>query len=192
MICLNTGDGCVTSVTNCRNSGNVCGKYAAGIVGKVEVTRIYTTLQVMNCFSEGTMDGSEYNAGILNVHYIEEGSILVSDCYNAGGKVQAGIVGGPVLQRAREKFSEDAMNVLIEHCFNVAPADAGISTLCKDLIECYYLDNSANATEDGALFSSVQKLTADQMKKESSFTGFDFDTVWQMGSQYPQFSQKEY
>lgn len=192
VISINTGDGCMTQIVGSRNSGNVCGKFAAGIVGRVEVTKIYSTLQVMNCFNEGTMDGSEYTAGILNVYYIQKGSILVSDCYNAGGRVQAGIVGGPVLQTQWNAFSQDMMNVLIEKCFNMAPADAGISLLCKNLNECYYLDNSENATEDGALFSSVQKLSATQMTDKSSFEGFDFKTVWQMGQSHPVFCQADY
>ena len=53
-------------------------------------------------------------------------------------------------------------------------------------------DIEETATGDGALFATVRQLSKDEMRKESSFAGFDFETVWQMGENHPVFAQRGY
>jgi hypothetical protein len=64
----------------------------------------------------------------------------------------------------------------------------------NSLEHCYYLDTiAADATPNGALFATVKKLTAEQMKNKESFEGFDFSKVWVMGQgdyPYPVFRTK--
>lgn len=87
------------------------------------------------------------------------------------------------------------MNAFIGTCYNIAPGTAGIAEACKNLENCYYLENSPDATADGALFATVSKLTGDDMKSKGNFQGFDFDNVWKMGGKeypYPVFRGKTY
>lgn len=55
---------------------------------------------------------------------------------------------------------------------------------------CYYLDDFTNATPKGALFSNVRALSKSEMKKSDSFSAFDFDNIWKIGTEihtYPVF-----
>lgn len=189
---ISTGDGSYSRVLHCCNYGSIYGKHAAGIVGGAYITRDYATLYTANCFNAGEISASQYTGGILTVMIIEKGSVVVQDCYNTGLCPGSGIVGGEVQQRSFDRLAADLMNVRIERCFNYAASEAGITGLCKNLDSCYYLDRSPNATLDGALFTSVKKLSAKEMAKKKSFSGFDFDEVWQMGKQHPVFRSREY
>lgn len=189
---ISTGDGSYSRVLHCCNYGAIHGKHAAGIVGGVYITRDYATLYTANCFNAGKISASLYSGGILNVMIIEKGSVMVQDCYNTGVCPGSGIVGGEVQQRSYDRLAADLMNVCIERCFNYAASEAGITGLCKNLDSCYYLDQSPDATLDGALFPSVRKLTAKEMTKEKNFAGFDFGEIWKMGKQHPVFRDKEY
>lgn len=189
---ISTGDGSYSRVLHCCNYGSIYGKHAAGIVGGVYITRDYATLYTANCFNAGEIAASQYSGGVLNVMIIEKGSVVLQDCYNTGACPGSGVVGGEVQQRSFDRLAADLMNVRIERCFNYAASKAGITGLCKNLDSCYYLDRSPNATLDGALFTSVRQLSAKEMTKAKSFTGFDFDEIWQMGKQHPVFRSKEY
>ena len=64
-----------------------------------------------------------------------------------------------------------------------------------NIFGCYFLDSIANATVDGSLVAdnSIKKLTDAQMQDKASFAGFDFESVWEMGSgdyKYPVFKAK--
>lgn len=187
-----TGDGSYSRLLNCCNYGTISGGYAAGIMGSVYIARDYVTLYTACCFNEGEIKAADYGAGILNVRIIEKGSVVVQDCYNTGKAAHSGIVGGPVEQRSWDLLSADLMNVRIERCFNYAASAAGISGLCKNLSNCYYLNSSRSATLDGALFADVKSLSERDMSKKKNFAGFDFSEVWQMGKKHPVFTQKDY
>ena len=200
---IGSSDGGASNITNCRNSAPVSGNLSAGILGEAYIAEP-VNLYIRQCCNEGNIysEASYYrlsrsSAGILNVMIIEEGYITVSDCYNTGDYVHAGIEGGESLQRAWDARSADLDHVRIERCFNTAWAFAGsISVYAKNLDYCYFLDAQENidetATGDGALFATVRQLTGDEMAKESSFEGFDFETVWQMGEDHPVFARRDY
>lgn len=96
LMSINTGDGSQCQVVNCYNTGNITGKSAAGIVGFVEITEMYVTLNIDRCFNMGNITGSENAGGITNLLLLEEGSLVVTNCYNAcTDAVEAGIIGGP-------------------------------------------------------------------------------------------------
>lgn len=189
---ISTGDGSYSRVLHCRNDGAIYGKHAAGIVGGVYIARDYVTLYTTNCYNAGSISAAQYSGGILNVRIIEKGSVVVQDCYNIGECPGSGIVGGEVQQRSYDLLAADLMNVRIERCFNYAASEAGVTGLCKNLDSCYYLDRSASATLDGALFTTVRALSAKEMAKQKSFSGFDFAETWQMGKQHPVFRSTEY
>lgn len=189
--------GSVVRVYNCRNSGDIwCQGLAAGIIGWAGVTEPYVTLTVEKCVNgfktqfEGYYDEV---AGILNVMKIEEGCIIVTNCCNRGVWCDFGLVGGDALQTRWDKISDDLMNVVIEYSYNWSNSFYGISKVCKNLNYCYYRDTcDYSATVDGALFATVSAISQDDMKLESSYPGFDFETVWQMGEDWPEYRQTDY
>lgn len=199
---IGDSDGGASNITNCRNSGVISGVIAAGILGEAyiaEPVNLYISLccNEGNIYAEASAYRPAFSGGILNVMNIEEGFITIADCYNTGDYVFAGIEGGECLQRAWDQRSEDLDHVRIERCFNTAWGFAGsITTYCKNLDCCYFLDAMPDieetATGDGALFATVRQLSGDEMSKESSFEGFDFETVWQMGDDHPVFRQMGY
>lgn len=186
--------GCLTQVYNCRNTGSLSGRdYVAGIVGYVDLTETYAAFSLRQCLNEGSAQPASNLSGIVNIHYIEDGSITIMNCANVSTTAfTTGIVGGEFLQRRYHRLSSDLMNVYVECCFSVAPVEQGISSLGKSLNNCYYLGTDTPATADGALFATVKGLSQQQMQQKSSFSGFDFDTVWAMGSSYPEFRQTTY
>ena len=199
---IGASDGGASNITGCRNAAPVSGVIAAGILGETyiaEPVSLYIRLCCNdgNIYAEASAHRSAAGSGILNVMNIEEGYITVSDCYNTGDYVSSGIEGGECLQRAWDKRSEELDHVRIERCFSTAWGFNGsISRFCKNLDNCYFLDVMPDieetATGDGALFATVRQLSKDEMRKESSFAGFDFETVWQMGENHPVFAQRGY
>lgn len=186
--------GCLTQVYNCRNTGALNGRdYVAGIVGYVDLTKTYAAFSLRQCINEGAAQPAANLSGIVNIHYIEEGTITIMNCANVSTSTYTtGVVGGEFLQRQYKRLSSYMMNVYVECCFNTAPCEQGISSVGKNLNNCYYVGTSIPATVDGALFATVKGLTEKQMQSRNSFEGFDFDTVWSMGRSYPQFQQKTY
>lgn len=190
---IGDSDGTNIRFEKCYNAGLLDGRTAAGIVGDAEIMEMYVTLQILECFNVGSFGPHcETSAGITNVIKLDDGSVVIYDCYNANDGVKYGIVGGPVHQNSNGWLSEDLMNAAIWNCFNYAPAEVGITEACKNLETCYYLDTAEDASGDGALFATVKQLTRGEMAKKGSFEAFDFDTVWQMGDDYPVFRQETY
>lgn len=155
------------------------------------------TLTVEKCVNEYKSQFEGYYdevAGILNVMKIEEGCIIVTNCCNRGVWCTYGLVGGEALQTRWDKIPDDLMNVVIEYSYNSSGCEYGISKVCKNLNYCYYRDacDYDSATIDGALFATVSALSQDAMKLESSYPGFDFETIWQMGERYPVYRQTDY
>lgn len=54
----------------------------------------------------------------------------------------------------------------------------------------YYLNTSANCLAKSSESVLINAITSEEMKKENSFIGFDFENVWKIDSnseyQYPQ------
>lgn len=187
-------NGCNTRIYNCRNTGELKGRdYAAGILGWAGIKEEYVTLTLSRCVNEGSAEGAQASAGITNVAFIEDGSIVITDCCNrSAAHFTAGIAGGEGLQVRWKILSKDLMNALVENCYSLSPAEQGIATVLKNLNHCYYAGTNTPATADGALFATVKGLTETQLRQQSSYAGFDFSATWTMGSLYPELGQRGY
>lgn len=187
----------------------VSGFYSSSIISGIAARAIDTKLTVNNCYNRGNLEittsedykpgrgalgGETYPnlcaAGIFGTTYTQfkassKDDVTITNCYNLGN----------IIISANEKFEYNSTFGIaggapnISYCYNFGEI-SGIKTggiaSYEEIKYCYFLDNVANATPDGALFANVKKLTGSQMKDKSSFEGFDFDTVWEMGgSDYP-------
>lgn len=111
----------------------------------------------------------------------------ISNCYNTGSVMAStsrvgGIVG--------YNFSG-----LINNCYNIGsvPADSSdaggiVGGNYGAISNCYYPDTISKGVGFGE--GTATKCTAEQMKKQITFIGFDFNTVWEIDSYrdypYPQ------
>lgn len=205
-------------IINCYNSGNISINYicysrtpggdnlvlstcciAGGLIGSSGGAVIE------NSYNSGDIITQGHSCGIVNISY---GYHKISNCYNSGtilsnnNRNLYGIAG------SIESFDKD---IDIMYSYNLGKIDnsddlseklgefigdidgkiGGITMDSAQLDYCYFLDDVEEATPRGTLFAHVKKLTDSQMKDQSSFVGFDFDNVWEMGSSnypYPVFA----
>lgn len=176
------------TVANCSNAGEVNASYnAGGIVGY----KMYGTID--SCYNTGYILSSStvtanstlasaYAGGICG----ESSRCTIANCYNTGliestnvsthDTYAAGISG---------KNSGD-----IDCCYNVGSLKssdyvAGIwgyydSWNGGSFANCYYLNSCSQGTVEKA--DTAVKCTKDQLTKQETFVGFDFDDTWQMGN----------
>ena len=189
-----TTNGSSLYLSYCRNTGkleNHSDIVSAGIVGHMSV-RGGGQVLIDICYNEGVIEwGNSAIAYVEDIH--EDSYITITNCYNYSENLEQ------VINIADCSSKEPGINnISIAHCYNIGDACyGGISGNCKNLQDCYYLSDADidRATKDGALFSDVKGLTLDEMKKQDSFVGFNFDTVWQMGGNdypYPVFKAVSY
>ena len=150
-------------INMCYNNGNVTanGNYVGGISGD------NYNGTISDCYNIGVISGKSSAGGISGTN--NNGSI--SNCYNAGSVTGTGTLIGGVLG----------------HSGN------------KDLKNCYYLIGCAldgNNTIQNSVGSTTlgdttddntgesMALSEDSMQQQSSFTGFDFDTIWEINHRY--------
>ena len=155
-----------TTISKCYNAGSVfaTGKYAGGIVGTLSYENgTGDSSRVQDCYNTGIIQGAEASGGIIGCSNFGH----VFNCYSLGElveSVETGNIIGHIYKRSEVKY-------------------------------CYYIDTSPYlAVSEGYLSSSngldfdsstIKALSASQMKQQSSFAGFDFNTVWEMGASYP-------
>jgi len=186
-------------VTGCYNEGVLTVDNNAGgirirdtsfnmsAVGGIAVLADFAEAEINNCYNAGNINVNE-NYGVViatlrpNAGGIIFGSGTVNNSYNFGNitietngehSLVYGIGGKTIIN----SYNFGELNGI---------NNGGISGNFANIEFCYFLNNVENATPDGALFTNVKKLTAEQMKDKSSFVGFDFDDVWEMGNpDYP-------
>lgn len=190
------------SVEYCCNYGSVYGYIASGIVGSWESTDDDSVTTIDKCFNAGEITAETISSGIVCAGWVHDAWLNISNCYNSGDVYSAGICGGSGGKYGAGQWTkcEDYDDhIAIWNCYDVGMvyAAASISYACKNLQYCYYLDEDGNgsATADGALFADVKGMSAGDMSQAENYKGFDFDTVWQIGSgdyPYPVFKETTY
>jgi len=137
------------------------------------------TITISNCENSGAVSGSYDVGGIAGYC-----GGTISNCENSGDVSGSSNVGGIV----GECYGTEANKTTIEKCYSVGavtvngtPKDVAIGAIDEtnnnvDVNYVYILDTSAadDMTYGGTL------LTDAEMCQQSSFVGFDFDTVWTM------------
>ncbi len=127
-------------VTNCYNTGTICGNSAGGIVGYL------SSGTISKCYNSGTVV-SDYEAGGIVGYSVGK----IDECYSVGGVISSSTyaqIGG------------------------IAGSSNGETNYC------YYLNSDYPGIGNGT--DHCVGYTVSQMLQASSFSGFDFDTVWTM------------
>jgi len=159
------GGGAVSRVDNCYNIGTVTSTatdraHAGGIAGG-QLSFVYFN----NCYNAGTVSAFR-DSTYLN-SYSAAGGITgdcganekVDNCYNAG--------------KISTRGSSSEGN-------NYEGGIVGYSTTTP-INNCYYLSGTAEkSVGTGGVLTNVLVLSDSQMRQQSSFVGFDFETIWSM------------
>lgn len=142
-------DKAIAFIKNCYATGDVSNGYSTGgFIGRIFDDKSYS-FKIYNCYARGNVSSiTGYVGGFCGCSSKSEASI--DSCYSTGVvNAEVGVKGG-------------------------AFAGPGSS---YSFYTCYYNRTTAGQSNSN-LNSGVTGLTTEQMKKQESFTGFDFDTVW--------------
>ncbi len=183
-------------MNHCYNTGHVIGlgKYAGGIAGASR------SGSITYCYNIGDVEGIEEIGGITGSHTYQ----TIGYCYNTGnitgtGSYVGGIAGrcandtisccyntGKITISGDGKYVAGISGYIYDgqlgHCYNVGVivgeyydrATVGDCWDSSGISNCYY-----NA-DFGITDSLAIGLTTIQMKEAVSYTGFDFDIVWEI------------
>jgi len=174
-------------ISGCYNIGNVTVSsdsisIAGGIVGNDNGS-------ISKCYNKGIISAETTS---LAVDASKSGGIIglssasvIENCYNAGKVISTNYAGGIV--------GDDKKETTIDKCYNIGVVTAEmhgaiVGYAYKSLIsDCYYLDNVEVEAGKASLSTVIAiKCTKELMKKQSTFVGYDFDTIWNIGSvEYP-------
>jgi len=195
------GDVEAGQVTDCHTRCDILGGprayHIGGLIG------FSLAGQVRRCFASGNIRaGEEARAigGLIGeVHFWTE----VSDCYAVAqvttGRESGGVGGLVGIASEGDLFPSQGK---IAQCFAAGVVDPGeessdvggllgVETKVQPLTQnCYFLARAASRSVSNAYGSG---LTGEQMRQQSSFAGWDFDTVWTIREEqdYPRLRWEE-
>lgn len=166
-------DGFVDSVGgivgDLKNNGfGISGCYSLGEISTYESSDIggicgYSESDVHDCYSACT----------INVNFEVENIGGLVGTLSDGFKIYNAYFSGKI-ESAAKYFGAIAGKV-----YNT-------SNIVNQLQYCYYNSENLNTTGDGTPYANVQLLSDDDMRNKKNFIGFDFNSVWEMGTgDYP-------
>lgn len=195
------------TVTNCCNTGVVSAdttssatgshSFAGGIVGR----NSFGT--VTSCYNTGSVTADSVSSITCAGGIVGNDSGSTTDCYNTG-TVSASISseesladvhsGGIVGLNYNAGGNLGNTSGTVTNCYNVGSVTAvsatssAEATVCiggiagynasETVTNCYYLDTASKGAGEGT--DACTKCTAEELKEQDTFVGFDFDSVWTM------------
>ena len=178
----------VGAISNCYNMGDVSARasssyadaYAGGIAGRNDGT-------ISTCYNTGNVSAySKYSrvGGITGWN-----NSAISNCYNIGSvsaSFMYSLVGGIAGRN----------DGVISTCYNIGSVSVSSSSYDvyiggiagwnnTTIADCYYLNFLVKGVGSGT--DTTTKCSVEEMKQQSTFVGFDFDTGWEFaeGNIYP-------
>ncbi len=154
--------GVIITISNCYNGGrlNAVGESEASVGGIIGLSDLWSKFAVTNCFNTGKLSAVSESSNVYSggvVGYVDNKQLVITNCYNAGNIASSGYIGGIV------------------------------GYMCSDitLTDSYYIDTDDKGVGYGT--DTTIRCTETQMQKQSTFAGFDFNTVWTMAGheKYP-------
>ena len=165
-----TGKGCIGGIVGAGSNGTITlcinhedinaskGDDCGGIAGS------YYQGTISYCYNTGKITGNGTNCGGIT----GESGTHIKDCFNLGDIAGGGSYGGI----AGMMYT----NYKVEHCYNAGYVqnNSGIVGYIQSgsVTESYYLSWDGNLSE--------YSKSLDQLKQKATYTGFDFDNVWEI------------
>jgi len=197
-------------ISNSSNAGSVCAQaqaqyvFAGGLVGRVFSVKLAggSNRGSVNASGESAAAGgliaslaSEKDVSVVvggTVYKAIENSCssaAVSAAAKAGSALSGGLLGRTAIAAAiKNSYSLGQINAVTQTGETCAGALLGRVAEGIDnmrLTNCFYPQGGQPATGDGSSgknSKNVLALTDSQMRRQDSYTEFDFQTVWQMGA----------
>ena len=149
-------------VSKCYCTGNVSAtsdhSYAGGFVGRQ--VEMVNDAEINNCFSRGNVSGVASVGGFVGENLTMAGNLLIKKCYSTGSVTGTTDVGGFV--------GADLSTIgNISDSFFDAETDGLVATV-------------SGTTEGNGDFVTGRNTA--EMKAETTFTGWDFTTIWEISS----------
>ena len=190
--------GSVSSATNCYNTGTISNitissSYVGGITGELLADSF-----ILNCYNSGNISSSSATIDIGGVAGNTFLGSSIKNCYNTGNinaissssSIYSTIcVGG--ISGGLDYYSSTANNSLVSNCYNIGNINAssdstvytggiiGATYPIRIISNCYFLNNIISGVgNDKGTLTNVNPLFESEMKQQSSYEGFDFDTTW--------------
>ncbi|MBR5233917.1 MAG: sigma-70 family RNA polymerase sigma factor [Clostridia bacterium] len=180
---------------SCAFSGKVKsdGNNAGGITGYFRAEGDKNTTFISGCCVNGSVEAVKgYAGGITGASEADTGSVIIKNCFNTAVVKSAKNAGGITGD------SRAADGVAIIDCtYNTGIVSAeenegGISGIINctegegrvNIQNCYMLDSSCPVTvtrgtgDERLVVGNITILNINEMAIESSFNGFDFETIW--------------
>jgi len=190
-------------IRNCSNTGEIGSSYSINNYGHRKGGIAGRNFGSINeCYNSGSVSGPGFNGGIvgMNGDLLDNNLGLIQNCYNSGtidggsssdpyglGTI-IGYTGGIAGQN--QEILENCYNIgLVSGTGYIGGLAGGFDT--SIYTNCYYLNSNSQGI--GYILSGTDttvSCTDSQMKDQSTFAGFDFDTIWTINSSssypYPQ------
>lgn len=192
-------------VTGCINTGGISGTQANNQIGGI-VGRSTMDTQITQSYNTGTITAAGSAGGIIG--RMGGNNAVIKDCYNTGtikstGTVTNGNSNAAGILATCTVIAGGTMT--IDNCHNTGKMEtANNDTFYNGLFHrtdgklakitmtnCFALNETAKSQQSGSDSflsggsSSYKNLSAADMINASSFTSWDFSTIWEMGSEYP-------
>lgn len=169
------------AVLNCYNTGSVA---ATGSVGQGQAGGIagYNISGVISgCYNSGIVSSNYTAGGVAGVNSAFSGTSVVENCYNIGTisantTPSVAYIGGVV--GSNYQAVSNCYNIGIVSSPDCAGGITGNNAGDAAITNCYYLDTADNGT--GYDDNGTHKYTAEQLKLQTTYSGFDFENVWTM------------
>ena len=185
-----------SSSTEVTNVGNIIGNanrtiiYNAGASGQIDngatvggITGYMNESMVSNCYNYTNMYIiTSSGRGVGGIVGISDVLCIVSNCYNAGNIYSETIVGGIYGRSFNYSIGEYLYNVgeiSTKVSMSYIGAIAGDGNSNTGNIEtAYYLKDCVNAKYAKDTEDDLNAKTKEEMKKQETYEGFDFNNVW--------------
>ena len=169
-----------SSIVKSYNVGDVTsGSSAGGIAG-----RLFSSI-VVQTYNSGKIDGLFYAGGING--YVSGSTIKES--YNIA-EIKAKYNSGGIAGDVSNSTIQSTYNTgVVSSSYRNGSSGAIAGEFDGTLINSYYLDNMNKGVGTG-IDDGTYKKTLEEMKTPSTFSGFDFTTIWTTG-QNPQYQFPE-
>jgi|GEM_PF-1093105 len=183
-------------ITKCSNTARITsGKYAGGIVTYIQraATCGENVTEVSECINTGVVDAPRFAGGIVGYTENKCAEMTYSGIYNCAnyGGVYSDDYSGGILGRQ--------YGFTVKSCYNAAIAKATVSGAVVGIAEgqvyseidgCYYLDTAhekaiGNNKSTLTIELSMDSVTADAAKVNTTFKKLDFTNIWTMGESGP-------
>lgn len=179
-------DGGKLVIEQCNNLGAISGgQYTGGILGYAYPSfSSYCTID--QCYNSGNIESSSLDGrvgGIIGISYATvDGQTIIQNCFNIGNIKSASHAGGIAGAYSHQGYYGSSIKK-IQQSYNSgnieAKYQAGIipSYTNSAFSDCFYLDSCCESSS-----SIGKKLSESEMMEYSSFTNYDFDTIWNIDS----------